>query len=288
MRLLPALVCIAAVAGAVDCLPVVPRSRASSAHLTDRADSHASASERGDLVDSSGAVRQALLGMMQQDKTAQATAKPAVYAADSKSKSKSKSNSKSKSKSKQKGKKKAKGKSSGPLTPATANQGVSLGFNLSLVAERAAQMSQHSWEFGATSQMYLEVYNPGHAVFGQHAFPGGQLPALHSAPALDYATQHISNGTTGPLADGDGSSGDPCSLGVSALLLGAAGQQVYTQAAERQLGLLLSSPHYSDGTISSRASQLSLWADWAVRTSLLLSGQLCTLVYDLTDGPRPD
>lgn len=140
-------------------------------------------------------------------------------------------------------------------------------------------------EYGAMSEALLEVYNPELSVFSKKAFPSGQLPIVTSSNdvyGLSFAKPHVSiSGNT--LADGDGSSGDPASLGVVALLLGSssAASQKYTvktkkrkraattssatafhSAAIRQLHTLLNlTPRYSNGAISQRSNVAELWAD---------------------------
>lgn len=142
---------------------------------------------------------------------------------------------------------------------------VDVGFNLSLVTQRATELASHSWEQGGAAQLLLEVYSPQHSIYGPRCFQSnGSITPLHAdQPALTYAKEQIQTGHS-TLANGDGASGDPASLGVAATLLGlVSGDQKYASSAQRQLSTLVeSTPRYSNGAISTRTNELSYWADW--------------------------
>ncbi|KAI0015648.1 hypothetical protein F4780DRAFT_62702 [Xylariomycetidae sp. FL0641] len=146
------------------------------------------------------------------------------------------------------------------------------------VIAQGDRLATHSWEFGTFSEALLEWYNPNYSVFGNGTFPQGKVPVLQvsDTPSLAYAKPHIrTNSTT--LVDGDGASGDPASLGVSAILIGQT-QPDYLAAAERQVQHLLTTvSRWPNGAISQRESVAELWADfvymappmlayWAVQT----------------------
>ncbi|UZJ51095.1 hypothetical protein CBS101457_000415 [Exobasidium rhododendri] len=136
-----------------------------------------------------------------------------------------------------------------------------IGFDLAQAVEGAKRLSRHSWEYGATAQALLEVYNPELSVFSKHAFPSGSIPNVSSedVEALHYLAPHILvNGDT--LANGDGANGDPASLGVGALLLGVRSDSV-KHAATRQIKHLYKAPLYFNGAISQREGIPELWAD---------------------------
>ncbi|EME82195.1 uncharacterized protein MYCFIDRAFT_211568 [Pseudocercospora fijiensis CIRAD86] len=137
-----------------------------------------------------------------------------------------------------------------------------VGFNPRIVANQAMQLSNHSWEYGTAAEALLELYNPGLSVFSSHAFPDGRPPKPdpNNVEALSYARKHIrlDNNT---LVDGDGASGDPASLGVSAILIGQ--KDPKTEAAvARQYAHFDTVPRWPNGAISHRDDYPELWADF--------------------------
>ena len=80
-----------------------------------------------------------------------------------------------------------------------------IGYNVSLVADQARNLSSHSWEYGTAAEALLEFYDPNLSVFGPEPFPGGQVPDVDwtKVNALSYVKPFIltSNET---LIDGDG------------------------------------------------------------------------------------
>ena len=142
------------------------------------------------------------------------------------------------------------------------------GFNISAVANLAESLPSHSWEFGTASEALLELYNPDLSVFGS-PFPFPPAPAYgfdaSEVKALVYAKSNIviGSGANG-LSDGDGATGDPASLGVSALMLSfSPGNSIYLQAANEEVNYLLTqAPRFANGAISQRADVAELWADF--------------------------
>jgi len=136
------------------------------------------------------------------------------------------------------------------------------GFNIQKVANLAESLPSHSWEFGAASQALLELYNPSLSVFGSAPFP---VPSTNKkdAKALAYAASKIVFGQgVNALSNGDGATGDPASLGVSAVMLGKTDQQ-YASASQATIDYLMkSAPRYYNGAISHRVSTAELWADF--------------------------
>lgn len=133
------------------------------------------------------------------------------------------------------------------------------GFDVNKVLDQARALSSKSWELGTASEALLELYNPSASVFGDEPFP---VPTLSEdgAPSLAYAASKIQIGAPpNVLANGDGSAGDPASLGVSAVLLGKT-DGAYANAAAAELQYLLNgAPKYSNGAISQRTEDAELW-----------------------------
>lgn len=102
----------------------------------------------------------------------------------------------------------------------------------------------------------------GSQVFSPQAFPAEKPPIedFHLIPGLAYARRHIrlDNET---LVDGDGASGDPASLGVSAVMIGQTDQR-YLLAAVRQFAHFNMIPRWPNGAISHRESSPQVWADF--------------------------
>lgn len=139
---------------------------------------------------------------------------------------------------------------------------VDIGFDPLLVASQAQKLSTHSWEYGTLSQALLELYSPDLTAYSHYAFPHGIIPKVpyQDVPSLDYAAQHIRLNTS-TLIDGDGATGDPASLGVSALLIGQTDPR-YLVATQRQYDSLLAAPRWSNGAISHREESVELWTDF--------------------------
>ncbi|PPR00481.1 hypothetical protein CVT24_004536 [Panaeolus cyanescens] len=136
------------------------------------------------------------------------------------------------------------------------------GFPIRNVTKVASTLPSHSWEYGTATQMLLELYNPEFSVFGARPFPVPSLDKDH-VRAMEYAFRTIKLGTGyNALAAGEGSSGDPASLGVGAVLLGKRNATYARAAKETVDGLLNDVPRFSNGAISHRFSVAELWADF--------------------------
>ncbi|KAJ7147627.1 Six-hairpin glycosidase-like protein [Mycena crocata] len=149
--------------------------------------------------------------------------------------------------------------------PAFADDAIpfSPGFDIAKVASLAESLPSESWEFGTAAEALLELYNPELSVFGKKAFPVASS-SKSSVKALSYADSKIEIGSTG-LSNGNGATGDPASLGVSAIMLGKTVKK-YADAATVQLTYLVDkAPRFSpNGPISQRAPPdgPALWADF--------------------------
>jgi hypothetical protein len=133
------------------------------------------------------------------------------------------------------------------------------GFDIKAVTSLAKSLPSHSWEYGAASQAFLELYNPLLSVFGPNPFPVFAADKDH-VKALAYASSKIQFGKgANALCDGAGAVGDPASLGVSAVMLGKT-DPAFADAADATIDYLLNSaPRYNNGAISQRTSVPELW-----------------------------
>lgn len=134
------------------------------------------------------------------------------------------------------------------------------GFDIRCVTALAKSTASHSWEYGTTAEALLELYNPEYSVFGAEAFP---IPTLNKAstPSLDYAATKLKLYTTGlsGFSTGTGATGDPASLGVSAILLGKTDNS-YAKASARTITYLTTKvPRYANKAISQRYDVAELW-----------------------------
>lgn len=133
------------------------------------------------------------------------------------------------------------------------------GFDIQSVAALAESLPSHSWEFGTAAEALVELYDPGHSVYGERPFP---VPTIQpsSSQYLTYAQSNIIIGVPpNGLQDGDGAVGDPASLGVPAILLGKT-NQTYAAAAAAEIDYLLEgAPRWPNGAISHRALYAELW-----------------------------
>jgi hypothetical protein len=132
-----------------------------------------------------------------------------------------------------------------------------------------------SWELGTRAQALLELSVPSFSVLT----PNIPLPPPTSLnSSLDNSLADVytiaqntvaalpsppSNGTGQPLTLGDGSSGDPASIGVAVLIANWTnlGGEDYATAATAQIQYLFGPavPKTQDGAISHRVSELQLW-----------------------------
>ncbi|EKG11057.1 Six-hairpin glycosidase-like protein [Macrophomina phaseolina MS6] len=130
------------------------------------------------------------------------------------------------------------------------------------IISQGYRLASHSWEYGTFAEALLEWYDPYYSVFGNNPFPDGKIPVANVSDvrALTYVKPHISINSSA-LVDGNGSAGDPASLGVAAILIGQT-QPAYLAAAGRQVEHLLTTvPRWSNGAISHREDVAELWAD---------------------------
>lgn len=138
-----------------------------------------------------------------------------------------------------------------------------------------------SWELGTRAQALLELSSPEFSVLTPPKSsipfpPPTSLNASQNASLVDVfsiARSAISSSNDDddnedgePLLGGNGSAGDPASVGVAVLLANWTGQQQrddedYASAATAQVDYLLGPqvPKTIDGAISHRVDQLQLW-----------------------------
>ncbi|KAI8939932.1 hypothetical protein NX059_003659 [Plenodomus lindquistii] len=130
------------------------------------------------------------------------------------------------------------------------------------ILEQGKSTASHSWEYGTLFEAILEYENPKHSIF-HHPFPDNTISTLHpeNVKALQYVEPHIRLDSD-TLCEGNGSSSDPASLGIPALLLSKTHPD-YFNAASRQLHTLTHlTPRHPNGALSHRVSEVSLWADF--------------------------
>lgn len=133
------------------------------------------------------------------------------------------------------------------------------GFDIKKVAQQAQSLPSHSWEFGTSAEALLELYNPELSVFGASPFPVSPH-ARSQVLALDYAGNKTLFGTGySALSRGNGASGDPASLGISAVMLGKTNETFADAANQTVVGLLNDVPRFWNGAISHRANVPELW-----------------------------
>lgn len=136
-----------------------------------------------------------------------------------------------------------------------------------------------SWELGTRAQALLELSTPSFSVLTANVSlppPTSLNSSLNNSLAdiFTIAQNAVaalptppSDGSGQPLASGDGSSGDPASIGVAVLIANWTnlGGEDYAGAATAQIEYLFSPsvPKTQDGAISHRTSDLQLW--YAVR-----------------------
>ncbi|KAI0260506.1 Six-hairpin glycosidase-like protein [Gloeopeniophorella convolvens] len=142
---------------------------------------------------------------------------------------------------------------------------------LRLVRQNAINISTRSWEIGTLAEALTEVEWSRLSTFAPGSVPPPpRLPWYeHASDVLTIAEDTIdqkANGTLA-LADGDGSVGDPASLGQAVLLCNWTRVDLldtrFSSAAGEQLGFLLGfAPRADSGAISHREDQVQLWADF--------------------------
>lgn len=142
---------------------------------------------------------------------------------------------------------------------------------LRLVRDNAVNSSTHSWEIGTLAEALTEAEWPRLSVFlSGSVLPPFSLPWWENAnDVLTIAETAINQRVNGslPLADGEGSVGDPACLGQAVLLRNWTRRDLtdtrFSAAAGEQLGYLLGfAPRADSGAISHRDDQVQLWADF--------------------------
>ena len=154
-------------------------------------------------------------------------------------------------------------------------------------------MNRHllfSWEFGTRAQAILSLNATGFSVYSSTELPPptstdafgfanatGLMPFFDIARTTVLSRNQTNGNITGPqpLTQGDGSAGDPASIGFAVLLANWTGQDAgqidYAGAAKDQLDyLLLDVPQTSDGAISHRLYEVQLWYVFCLFNSLLI------------------
>ena len=147
----------------------------------------------------------------------------------------------------------------------------SYGFDVRKVLSLNLATATRSWELGACAEALLELDNPELTVFAADPFPGGKLPQIvedSRIEALKYIKPAIWTNGSELLCEGEGSSSDPASLGIFALLLSGLDAK-YLEAAHRQTKHLLDRatrfPVTKGGNlraISHRDEPPQLWGDF--------------------------
>ncbi|KAI0253048.1 glycosyl hydrolase family 88-domain-containing protein [Lactifluus subvellereus] len=142
---------------------------------------------------------------------------------------------------------------------------------LHLVRDNAVNISTRSWEIGTLAEALTEVEWPLLSVFTPvSVYPPSRLPWWESAAdVLSIAETTINRKVSGtlPLADGQGSVGDPASLGQAVLLRNWTRIDLtdtrFSTAAGGQLGYLLNvAPRSNSGAISHHEGEVQLWSDF--------------------------
>jgi hypothetical protein len=138
------------------------------------------------------------------------------------------------------------------------------GFDIRSVAALAKALPSHSWETGTASEALLELYNPDISVFGRSPFP---IPFVNTSdiPALVYAKQWLIINTkpSSPqgLSGGSGATGDPESIGVSAILIAKGDDnQTVADGVNKEVNYIMNiAPRFWNGAISQRSNIAALW-----------------------------
>jgi hypothetical protein len=138
------------------------------------------------------------------------------------------------------------------------------GFDIRSVAAVAKALPSHSWETGTASEALLELYNPHISVFGHSPFP---IPVVRTSdiPALVYAKQWLDINTDPSmpqgLSGGSGATGDPESIGVSAILIAKGdNNQTVVHALNKEVNYVMNiAPRFWNGAISQRVDVAELW-----------------------------
>ncbi|KIJ53229.1 hypothetical protein M422DRAFT_58565 [Sphaerobolus stellatus SS14] len=164
------------------------------------------------------------------------------------------------------------------LLPLSAAQNISESTFENVLA-RLASSATHSWEIGTRAEALTELEAGYYSTFFTSTSIPPQPPSTKTTgtnltgplsiaesvvKALNLTKSFVQNPQPQPLINGDGSSGDPASLGVAVLLANwtTTKGQSFGAAAEGQLRFLLEKvPKTSDGAISHRENEVQLWSD---------------------------
>ncbi|KAA1071542.1 hypothetical protein PGT21_011013 [Puccinia graminis f. sp. tritici] len=136
------------------------------------------------------------------------------------------------------------------------------------------QVASHSWEWGTQSQVLLEMQYQDLSVYAT----GRKLPLSQEDGPIEMPQTMLDlidpilarrDPNTLPLVEGDGSAGDPASLGIAVLVASAATSndsdrsQKYMKLAKDQLDWSLNHvPRSPEGAISQRNNEVQFWADF--------------------------
>ncbi|KAH9172576.1 glycoside hydrolase family 105 protein [Lactarius sanguifluus] len=148
---------------------------------------------------------------------------------------------------------------------------------INTVKQLLAEGATHSWELGVRTQALLELSTPSFSVLTPSVLlpppssPGSSLNDT-LADVFTVARNAVAalpppptNGTGQPLVLGDGSAGDPASIGIAVLIANwtGLGGENYAAAATAQLEYLFGPrvPKTKNGAISHRVSEVQLWSD---------------------------
>ena len=135
------------------------------------------------------------------------------------------------------------------------------GFDIEKVTRLAVSLPTHSWEYGATGEALIELYHPQFSVFGAAPFPVQNLTRSKTR-ALDYVGNNVrlpGRARYDALDEGNGSSADPASMGVMAVMLGKSNRTLANAAQRTVDGLLQDVPRGQNGAISHRANIAEFW-----------------------------
>ncbi|KAH9465599.1 hypothetical protein Pst134EA_013480 [Puccinia striiformis f. sp. tritici] len=136
------------------------------------------------------------------------------------------------------------------------------------------RVATHSWEYGAQSEVLLELHYQDLSVYSTtRKLPlseeDGPIPTPQSLLDLIDPILARRDPNILPLVEGDGSAGDPASLGIAVLVASAATandsarSENYRKLAEGQLDWSMNHvPRCPEGAISQRNDEVQFWADF--------------------------
>ncbi|MBW0563454.1 hypothetical protein O181_103169 [Austropuccinia psidii MF-1] len=141
-----------------------------------------------------------------------------------------------------------------------------------LVYQTLNRVANHSWEWGAQTQVICERYFPSLGVFSTtRQLPLSKVdgPLCPPEKLLDLLDRILANRNTSqlPIIDGDGASGDPASLGVAVMIIAATTSgdisKKYQTLANNQIEWLLNHvPRSLEGALSHRDKEFQYWSDF--------------------------